>query len=102
MLGHGVFSKSITIYFRGEVAPLIRGRSLSVMYVVNSTLSGFFRIEKPFDSGFLVVHWLGDPKNPVTDVSSGLTTERAPRTSGSSATGAKSPRSTCSAATSRC
>jgi 2-polyprenyl-6-methoxyphenol hydroxylase-like FAD-dependent oxidoreductase len=77
MLGHGVFSRSITIYFRGEVAPLIGGRSLSVMYVVNSTLSGFFRIEKPFASGFLVVHWLGDAKNPITDVSSGLTAERA-------------------------
>jgi putative polyketide hydroxylase len=47
MLGHGVFSKSITIYFRGDVAPLLRGRSLSVIYVLNSTLSGFFRIEKP-------------------------------------------------------
>ncbi len=77
MLGHGVFSKSITIYFRGDVAPLLRGRSLSVMYVLNSTLSGFFRIEKPFTSGFLVVHWLGDPKNPVTDVSKDLTDERA-------------------------
>ncbi len=77
MLGHGVFSKSITIYFRGDVAPLLRGRSLSVIYVLNSTLSGFFRIEKPFTSGFLAVHWLGDPKNPVTDVSDGLTDERA-------------------------
>jgi 2-polyprenyl-6-methoxyphenol hydroxylase-like FAD-dependent oxidoreductase len=77
MLGHGVFSKSITIYFRGDVAPLLRGRSLSVMYVVNSTLSGFFRIEKPFTSGFLAVHWLGDVKNPVTDVSKDLTNERA-------------------------
>jgi 2-polyprenyl-6-methoxyphenol hydroxylase-like FAD-dependent oxidoreductase len=77
MLGHGVFSKSITIYFRGDVAPLLRGRSLSVMYVLNSVLSGFFRIEKPFTSGFLVVHWLGDPKNPVTDVSKDLTDERA-------------------------
>ena len=76
MLGHGVFSKSITIYFRGDVSALLRGRSLSVMYVVNSTLSGFFRIEKPFTSGFLAVHWLGDPKNPVTDVSQGLTNER--------------------------
>ena len=76
MLGHGVFSKSITIYFRGDVSALLRGRSLSVMYVVNSTLSGFFRIEKPFTSGFLAVHWLGDPKNPVTDVSHGLTDER--------------------------
>jgi len=77
MLGHGVFSKSITIYFRGDVAPLLRGRSLSVIYVLNSTLSGFFRIEKPFTSGFLAVHWLGDPKNPVTDVSKDLTNERA-------------------------
>ena len=76
MLGHGTFSKSITIYFRGDVSALLRGRSLSVMYVVNSTLSGFFRIEKPFTSGFLAVHWLGDPKNPVTDVSQGLTNER--------------------------
>ena len=76
MLGHGVFSKSITIYFRGDVSALLRGRSLSVMYVVNSTLSGFFRIEKPFTSGFLAVHWLGDPKDPVTDVSQGLTNER--------------------------
>jgi len=76
MLGHGVFSKSITIYFRGDVAPLLRGRNLSVIYVLNSTLSGFFRIEKPFTSGFLAVHWLGDPKNPVTDVSKDLTNER--------------------------
>jgi putative polyketide hydroxylase len=77
MLGRGVFSKSITIYFRGDVAPLLRGRNLSVMYVLNSTLSGFFRIEKPFTSGFLAVHWLGDPKNPITDVSKDLTNERA-------------------------
>ncbi len=53
MLGHGVFSKSITIYFRGDVAPLLRGRNLSVIYVLNSTLSGFFRIEKPFTSACL-------------------------------------------------
>jgi len=77
MLGHGVFSKSITIYFRGDVAPLLRERSLSVIYVLNSTLSGFFRIEKPFTSGFLAVHWLGDAENPVTDVSKGLTNESA-------------------------
>lgn len=77
MLGHGVFSKSITIYFRGDVSPLLRGRSLSVIYVLNSVLSGFFRIEKPFTSGFLAVHWLGDPKKPVTDVSEGLTEQRS-------------------------
>jgi len=77
MLGHGVFSKSVTIYFKGDVGPLLRDRNLSVMYVVNPTLSGFFRIEKPFTSGFLAVHWLGDPENPVTDVSTGLTEEGA-------------------------
>jgi 2-polyprenyl-6-methoxyphenol hydroxylase-like FAD-dependent oxidoreductase len=77
MVGHGVFSKSITIYFRGDVSSLLRGRSLSVIYVLNSVLSGFFRIEKPFTSGFLAVHWLGDPKNPVTDVSEGLTEQRS-------------------------
>lgn len=76
MLGHGVFSKSITIYFHGDVSSLLRGRSLSVMYVVNPVLNGFFRIEKPFTSGFLAVHWLGDPKNPVTDVSRDLTEEK--------------------------
>jgi 2-polyprenyl-6-methoxyphenol hydroxylase-like FAD-dependent oxidoreductase len=76
MLGHGVLSKSITIYFHGDVGPLMRGRSLSVMYVVNPVLNGFFRIEKPFTSGFLAVHWLGDPKNPVTNVSKNLTEEK--------------------------
>jgi 2-polyprenyl-6-methoxyphenol hydroxylase-like FAD-dependent oxidoreductase len=77
MLGRGVFSKSVTIYFKGDVSHLMRGRNMSVMYVINPALSGFFRIEKPFTSGFLAVHWLGDAKNPVTDVSSGLTEERA-------------------------
>ncbi|HVB88237.1 MAG TPA: FAD-dependent monooxygenase [Candidatus Dormibacteraeota bacterium] len=76
MLGHGVFSKSITIYFHGDVTPLFRGRNLSVMYVVNPVLNGFFRIEKPFTSGFLAVHWLGDPQNPTTDVSRDLTEEK--------------------------
>src|SRR5256886_8992601 len=40
------------------------------------TLRGFFRFEKPFDSGFLAVNALGDPKNPITDVSTGLAEER--------------------------
>src|SRR5690242_16271100 len=34
MLGRGVFSNSITIYFRASVAPLLRGRNLSVIYVI--------------------------------------------------------------------
>lgn len=80
MLGRGVFSNSITIYFRAvkphNFASLIRGRNLSVILVVNPTLRGFFRIEKPYESGFLAVHTLGDPEHPETNVSKGLTEER--------------------------
>ena len=73
----GVFSHSATIYFRADVAPLLRGRNLSVIYVSNSVLRGFFRFEKPFDRGFLAVNATGDPAAPITDVSTGLTEERA-------------------------
>jgi len=76
MLGRGVFSNSVTIYFRAPVAPLMRGRNLSVIMVVNPTLRGFFRIEKPYESGFLAVHTIGDPAHPETNVSTGLTDER--------------------------
>jgi len=68
MSGRGVFSKAITIYFRADVEPILRGRNLSVILVMNDVFAGFFRIEKPYHSGFLVVHSTGDPKNPVTDV----------------------------------
>jgi 2-polyprenyl-6-methoxyphenol hydroxylase-like FAD-dependent oxidoreductase len=74
--GHGVLSKSVTIYFRAEVEQLLRGRNLSVIMVVNPTFQGFFRIEKPYRSGFLVVHGLGDPQAPDTDIWTGLTDER--------------------------
>lgn len=66
--GRGVFSKSVTIYFHAEVEELMRGRNLGVIMVVNPTLQGFFRIEKPYQSGFLAVHGLGDPANPDSDV----------------------------------
>ncbi len=74
--GRGVLSHSVTIYFRAHVEPLLRGRSLSVILVRNPVLRGFFRIEKPFESGFLVVNTVGDPMRPNTDVSTGLTNER--------------------------
>src|SRR5206468_9820475 len=76
MHGHGTFSKSVTIYFRANIAPLLRGRNLSVIYVNNSVLRGFFRFEKPFDWGFLAINALGDTKNPITDVSAGLSDAR--------------------------
>jgi 2-polyprenyl-6-methoxyphenol hydroxylase-like FAD-dependent oxidoreductase len=74
--GHGVLSHSITIYFRAEVKELLRERNLGVIMVVNPTLQGFFRIEKPYRSGFLAVHGLGDPQNPDSDIWTGLTDER--------------------------
>jgi len=76
MLGHGAFSNSVTIYFRADLAPLLRGRNLSVIYVLNPVLRGFFRVEKPFNSGFLAVNAVGDPAHPITDVSTGLTDQR--------------------------
>ena len=77
MQGRGTFSNSVTIYFRANLAPLLRGRNLSVIYVSNAALRGFFRFEKPFDSGFLAVNALGDPDHPITDVSTRLTEDRA-------------------------
>ena len=77
MLGHGTFSKSITIYFRAPLAPLVEGHKWAVVYALNPQLRGFFRFEKPFDKTFLAVFTVGDPENPVTDVSTGLTEQRA-------------------------
>ena len=67
MRGRGVLSKSITIYFRANIAPLMRGRNLSVIMVRNETFRGFFRLEKPFESAFLVVNSFGDPAAPNAD-----------------------------------
>jgi 2-polyprenyl-6-methoxyphenol hydroxylase-like FAD-dependent oxidoreductase len=76
MIGRGIRSNSITIYFRAPVGPLLRDRNLSVIMVNNSMLRGFFRIEKPFESGFLVVNTTGDPADPNTDLWSGLDDQR--------------------------
>jgi 2-polyprenyl-6-methoxyphenol hydroxylase-like FAD-dependent oxidoreductase len=77
MVGRGTFSKSVTIYFRADVTPFLRGRNLSVVYVNNPAFRGFLRFEKPFDRGFLAVNALGDPASPITDVATGLTEVRA-------------------------
>jgi hypothetical protein len=67
MHGRGVLSKSLTIYFRADIGPLMRGRNLSVIMVRNERFRGFFRLEKPFESAFLVVNSIGDPEAPVSD-----------------------------------
>ncbi len=77
MAGHGSFSKSVTIYFRADVRELFRGRNLSVVYILNQHLRGFMRMERPFETGFLAVNAIGDPAQPITDVATGLTEERA-------------------------
>src|SRR5262245_26405038 len=60
--GRGVFSNSITIYFRADVTKQLLGKPLSVIYINNPTLGGFFRMEKNCTRGFLVVNTVGDPK----------------------------------------
>jgi 2-polyprenyl-6-methoxyphenol hydroxylase-like FAD-dependent oxidoreductase len=62
--GRGVFSNSITIYFHADVAKLMEGRNFSVMYIVNPTLSGFMRLDKDSQAGFLVVNTVGDTSKP--------------------------------------
>jgi 2-polyprenyl-6-methoxyphenol hydroxylase-like FAD-dependent oxidoreductase len=56
MAGHGTFSDSITIYFRADVRALLGDRNLSVVYVVNPRLLGFFRFSIDGKAGFLVVN----------------------------------------------
>src|SRR5439155_8318016 len=51
--GRGVFSKSLTIYFRADAAPLIGDRNLSVVYVFNPEVYGFLRFEIDAQAGFL-------------------------------------------------
>ncbi|HEY2590431.1 MAG TPA: FAD-dependent monooxygenase [Steroidobacteraceae bacterium] len=77
MQGHPSFSRSITIYFRANLRPYLEGKIVAVVYVNNDRLRGFFRFEKPFDSGFLVVNTHGDPANPDSDCSSQLDDARA-------------------------
>ena len=62
--GRGVFSNAITIYFHAPLAQYVVGKALSVIYVKNAELSGFFRMDKDGNSGFLVVNTVGDTSRP--------------------------------------
>jgi 2-polyprenyl-6-methoxyphenol hydroxylase-like FAD-dependent oxidoreductase len=59
--GRGVFSNSLTIYFTADLAPQLLGKPLSVIYISNDTMGGFFRVDKDCQRGFLVVNTIGDP-----------------------------------------
>ena len=73
--GRGVFSNSITIYFHADVARFMTGRNLSVMYIINPTLSGFMRLDKNNQAGFLVVNTVGDNSEPKADNAAADTSE---------------------------
>jgi 2-polyprenyl-6-methoxyphenol hydroxylase-like FAD-dependent oxidoreductase len=64
MVGHGLLSRSITIYFRADCSEALRGRNLGVIYVNNPQVRGFFRLEKTGLGGFLVVFTVGDINEP--------------------------------------
>jgi 2-polyprenyl-6-methoxyphenol hydroxylase-like FAD-dependent oxidoreductase len=55
MEGRGAFADCITIYFKADMRDLIRDRPLSVVYISQPGLLGFFRFSITGDSGFLAV-----------------------------------------------
>jgi 2-polyprenyl-6-methoxyphenol hydroxylase-like FAD-dependent oxidoreductase len=78
MLGRGSFAHCITIYFKADVRPMLRGRNLSVVYVNHPTLLGFFRFAITGDSGFLAVFVTSDADggNRTTDIAADASAER--------------------------
>src|SRR3954447_18249197 len=79
MSGHGELSRSITIYFRADCAPLLEDRHQGVIYVHNPQLRGFFRLDRTGGTGVLVINTVGeDVTGPeAIHVSDGVTEERA-------------------------
>ena len=79
MSGHGELSRSITIYFRADCAPLLEDRNQGVMYVHNPQLRGFFRLDRTGGTGFLVINTVGEDvtRPEAINVSDTVTEERA-------------------------
>jgi 2-polyprenyl-6-methoxyphenol hydroxylase-like FAD-dependent oxidoreductase len=78
MSGHGLLSRSVTIYFRANCVEALGGRNLGVIYVTNPTLRGFFRLERTGLGGFLCVFTVGDINEPgARFVADDITEERA-------------------------
>ena len=62
MTGRGSFAECVTIYFKADMRALIGARNLSVVYVNQPGLLGFFRFSITGDAGFLAVFRVGpDP-----------------------------------------
>jgi 2-polyprenyl-6-methoxyphenol hydroxylase-like FAD-dependent oxidoreductase len=79
MEGHGELSRSITIYFRADCAPLLRDRNHGVLYVHNPKLRGFFRLDRAGGTGFLVINTVGEDvtRPEAVSVGDGITDEGA-------------------------
>ena len=79
MEGHGVLSRSITIYFRADCTPLLKDRNQGVIYVHNPELRGFFRLDRAGKAGFLVINSVGADvtTDEAVNVGEGITEERA-------------------------
>lgn len=74
--GRGAFSNSVTIYFTADLSPWIGDKAWSIIYVNNARFSGFFRMNRAAQAGFLGVNTVGDYKidpkaaaNAAADVS---------------------------------
>src|SRR4051794_19581604 len=78
MEGYGELSRSITIYFKADCAPLLEDRNQGVLYVHNPKLRGFFRLDRSGGTGFLVINSVGEDvtTDAAVNVSDGLTDER--------------------------
>lgn len=76
MDGHGS-SDCITIYFKADMREMIGDRNLSVIYVLNPNLLGFFRFSFDRQSGFLSIFSVKDPETGQNrDLVSDLSNER--------------------------
>lgn len=73
--GRGAFSNSLTIYFTADLSPWIGQNKLSLIYVNNPVVGGFFRMNRAGTAGFLAINVVGDPKvdpQAATDVAGDL------------------------------
>ena len=61
MNGRGDFADCVTIYFKADMRNLIRERPLSVVYISQPDLLGFFRFSITGNSGFLAVFSTTNP-----------------------------------------
>ena len=75
-VGRGIFSNSLTIYFKADLSPWIGDNAWSIIYVNNAVLGGFFRMNRAANAGFLAINTVGDPQadpqaaaNAAADVS---------------------------------